>query len=389
MELEKHRIDICCISETKRKGKGNFKYQSYIMMHSGVNKDQRAHAGVGILVSDRLAKNIENVEYLDERLLHVTMNFDTDRIHIVSCYAPDISKTRPEREAFFNDLQDLIKSIPLTQKIFVIGDLNAKIGNQAISGVMQKYNKDELNDNGELLITMSTQSELRINNTYFQHKWQHKYTWSNTRRHTSVINRVITNRSIHPKQILDVRALTSADVGSDHRLILCKYRSYNRLIMKKRKPEYVTKYNIESFANDSTKDLYQRRLTDNINNNSIEEVNDVEQAWEKIKNNILKSAGEAISTRRININGKRNSKPWFVEEVKVLAEEKRKVYLRYRSNQTAIELEGYKAIRNRVNNRIKELKRQYWEGFTKSMESDLYGSQKKIWNMLRNRKKHR
>lgn len=202
-----------------------------------------------------------------------------------------------------------------------------------------------------------------------------------------MIDHVITNRSIHPKQILDVRALTSTDVGSDHRLILCKYRSYNRLIIKKRKPEYITKYNTESFANDSTQDLYQRRLTDNINNNPIEEVNDVEQAWERIKSNILKSAGETIGTRRININGKRNPKPWFVEDVKILVEEKRKAYLRYRSNQTAAELEGYKTIRNRVNNRIKELKKQYWEGFTKSMESDLYGSQRKIWNMLRNRKK--
>lgn len=193
-----------------------------------------------------------------------------------------------------------------------------------------------------------------------------------------MIDHVITNQSIHPKQILDVRALTSADVGSDYRLILCKYRSYNRLIIKKRKPEYITKYNTESFANHSTQDLYQRRLTDNINNNPIEEVNDVEQAWERIKSNILKSAGETIGTRRININRKRNPKPWFVEEITILTEEKRKAYLRYRRNQTAAELERYKTIRNRVNNRIKELKKQYWEGFTKSMESDLYSSQRKI-----------
>lgn len=135
-------------------------------------------------------------------------------------------------------------------------------------------------------------------------------------------------------------------------------------------------------------DLYQKRLTDNINNNPIEEVNDVEQAWERIKSNILKSAEEAIGTRRTNINGKRNPKSWFVEEIKVLAEEKRKAYLLYKSNQMAEELEEYKIIRNRINNRIKELKKQYWEGFTKNMERDLYGSQRKIWNMLRNRKKH-
>ena len=32
------------------------------------------------------------------------------------------------------------------------------------------------------------------------------------------------------------------------------------------------------------------------------------------------------------------------------------------------------------------VKEEYWQTFTKNIERDLYGSQKKIWKMLRNRK---
>ena len=39
-----------------------------------------------------------------------------------------------------------------------------------------------------------------------------------------------------------------------------------------------------------------------------------------------------------------------------------------------------------ANRQIREIKHDYWERFTKDMENDLYGSQRKVWKMLRNRK---
>lgn len=73
--------------------------------------------------------------------------------------------------------------------------------------------------------------------------------------------------------------------------------------------------------------------------------------------------------------------------MKTLAEEKRKAYLEYKSNRSQQEFNRYKVERNsRVNNNIQNLKKRYWEKFSSDMEHDLYGGQKKIWKMLRNRK---
>lgn len=73
--------------------------------------------------------------------------------------------------------------------------------------------------------------------------------------------------------------------------------------------------------------------------------------------------------------------------MKELANEKRKAYIRYCNNRTPEEHGRYKGIRNRINSAIKRNKKDYWEKFSKDMEHDLYGGQKKIWNILRNRKK--
>ena len=64
---------------------------------------------------------------------------------------------------------------------------NARIRNDVLRGVKQRFNEDVLNYNGELLVNVCASNELRINNTFFDHKRQFKYTFSNTRGQQSII----------------------------------------------------------------------------------------------------------------------------------------------------------------------------------------------------------
>lgn len=80
--------------------------------------------------------------------------------------------------------------------------------------------------------------------------------------------------------------------------------------------------------------------------------------------NIIKSSEEAIEIRKVNINGKKNTKPWFTKEVKDLANEKRKAYLQYSMQRSTEEHTKYKTVRNRINNQIATLKKEYWAKFS-------------------------
>lgn len=158
-----------------------------------------------------------------------------------------------------------------------------------------------------------------------------------------------------------------------------------RVQLRKKKPNYVSKFNVESLKQESTKDLYARRLKEKIALNKITEEDDIETAWKRIKENITNSATEAIGLRTTDTNKPKN-KPWFTQEIKDLAREKREAYIKFINNRTPVEYERYKEIRNRTTNEIK-LKKNYWERFSTEMEHDLYGGQRRVWNMLRNRKR--
>lgn len=43
-----------------------------------------------------------------------------------------------------------------------MGDFNSRIGNTPISGIMQRFNEETINDNGDMLIAFCSQNELRI-----------------------------------------------------------------------------------------------------------------------------------------------------------------------------------------------------------------------------------
>jgi hypothetical protein len=385
-ELESHKIDICGVSETKKKGQGITKYPNYILIYSGKEKSGRAHSGVGLLLRDIYEQYIDHIEYINHRIVKVTIILSNTKIHLISTYAPDISRPREETDEFYEHLQATIENVPTTQGIIILGDLNARLGNQKLDGLKQICNEAIFNDNGEKLIDFCARHELRINNTFFPHKEQHKYTFINSRGEKSIIDFIITNRYFKPTQIIDVRALTSANVGTDHHLVLCKLN-----IEKPRKiqkpPKIVSKLNIESISDDSTRILYQNRLSQYLINNPVLDSDNVDQAWIKVKSAIDKAASEALEKRNININTERNTKPWFNDDVRRLAEDKKKSYLTYRSNPSNEEYAKYVTVRNRVNSEIKKIKKEYWRRFTKDMEHDLYGAQRKVWKMLREKKK--
>ena len=93
------------------------------------------------------------------------------------------------------------------------------------------------NENGTMFTQFCADNELRINNTFYQHKTQYKITWQNTRGQHSTIDYIVSNRKIHPSQIEDVRSLNPTDIGSDHSLVLCKMRL---LLQKNRKKDFIT-----------------------------------------------------------------------------------------------------------------------------------------------------
>ncbi|XP_030758928.1 craniofacial development protein 2-like, partial [Sitophilus oryzae] len=292
-------------------------------------KRQRATSGVGVAINDKYEQNIESIEYVCDRILRVNIMFDQP-IHIISVYATDINKPEEMSMDFYENLQSAIDKIPRHEKIILLGDLNARIGNE---------------------------NELRINNTYFPHKEQHKYTFYDNRNNKSIIDYIITNRSFLPQQIIDIRVLSSANIGTDHKLMLGKIR-IGAPLSKKRPSIKTEKFNIESLNHESTKQLYSNRCQTLVTLNPIAQFDTPNTAWNKLKENICKGAKEALGTRTVSHNRRPNIKPWFTLEVKNITREMKEKYLQYKKSLQHRRTEiFYTEIRNRTNNRVRKLKK--------------------------------
>ena len=126
---------------------------------------------------------------------------------------------------------------------------------------------------------------------------------------------IITNRCLQLLEILDIRTLNSANIGSDHKLHLGKIKiKANKVIRSSIQGE---KINVESLWNKYIKELYQKRLKEKIKNKPINEEDDINNSWEKLKKKINEAATEALGSRKTN-HGKAgpNKTPWFCRDVK-------------------------------------------------------------------------
>ena len=85
-----------------------------------------------------------------------------------------------EVEWFYEDLQDLLELTLKKDVLFIIGNWNAKVGNQEISGVMGKFGLGIQNEAGQRLIEFCQENALVIANTLFQQHKRRLYTWTST-----------------------------------------------------------------------------------------------------------------------------------------------------------------------------------------------------------------
>ena len=100
----------------------------------------------------------------------------TIQYHSNPSLCPNSNTEEAEVESFYEDLQELLEPTHKNDVLFIIGDWNAKVGNQETPGVTGKFGLGIRNEAGQRLIEFCQENALVIANTLFQQHKRRLYT---------------------------------------------------------------------------------------------------------------------------------------------------------------------------------------------------------------------
>ena len=175
---------------------------------------------------------------------------------IIQVYAP--TSNAEEAEQFYEDLQDLLELTPQKDVLFIIGDWNAKVGSQETPGVTGKFGLGVQNETGQRLIGFCQENALVIANTFFQHTRE-----DSTHGHHQMVNMeirliiffVAEDGEVHHS----AKTRPGADCGSDHELLIAKFRLKLNKVGKTTRP---FRYDLDHIPYDYTVEVRNRIRSD-------------------------------------------------------------------------------------------------------------------------------
>ena len=113
---------------------------------------------------------------------------------------------------------------PKKDVLFIIADWNAKVGSQETPGVTGKFGLGIWNEAGQKLIEFCQENALVIANTLFQQHKRRLYTWTSADgQHQNQIDYILCSQRWR-SSIQSAKTRLGADCGSDHELLIAKFR---------------------------------------------------------------------------------------------------------------------------------------------------------------------
>ena len=152
------------------------------------------------------------------------INTDLGTTNLLSAYAPTLTSSSDAKDAFYSQLDKVIKHIPKNEALILLGDFNARVGNDQDSWpyCLGHFGVGKCNENGQRLLELCTHHHLCITNTFFDVKLHHRFSWMHPRSKNWHQLDLIVSRRENLNNIRITRAYHSAYCDTDHSLVCTK-----------------------------------------------------------------------------------------------------------------------------------------------------------------------
>ncbi|MCJ8736362.1 hypothetical protein PDJAM_G00257420 [Pangasius djambal] len=172
--MERRKVDI---QETRWKGsKARSIGAGFKLFYYGVDSKRN---GVGVVLKEELGRNVLEVKRVSDRVMSLKLEIEGMMLNVVSGYAPQVGCELEEQERFWSELDEVIESILMGERVVIGADFNGHVGegNTGDEEVMGKFGVKERNLEGQLIVDFAKRMDMAVVNTYFQKREEHRVTY--------------------------------------------------------------------------------------------------------------------------------------------------------------------------------------------------------------------
>ena len=389
MELEKNRIDIAALSETRFSESGSLNDGKYSFFWSGKPYGERREAGVGFAIRREIVgKLTEKPKLVNERIMTMRIPLAKNgNATLISVYAPTMTNPDEAKENFYNQLRSTLHSIPHTDKLILMGDFNARIGRdyEKWPTVLGRHGVGKCNTNGELLLAMCSEFELLITNTVFKQKEKYKTTWMHPRsKHWHMIDYIIT-RQRDKMDIHSTKVMRGANCWTDHQLLRSKVAFALRPKCRRQGTTLPNRLNTDQLRVNRHRINLEQEMDNAMTDWRVQEGMGVNQVWASLSQVVYKTAN--------NVLGKleRKHQDWFDtedSELKMLMQKRDEAHQRVlQTRRTRSTVAAYKEVCRCLQRHTRRLKTTWWEEKAEELQhsadrndmKSFYAALKEVW----------
>lgn len=357
-EMEKFKIDILGVSEThwnKEYNREPFEEDNYVIISSS-RKDNFHRQGV------EFANGLMNYNQISERILSIEIEIESGLLTIFQIYAPDSSYNDTTINMFYDKLQVQINKLPSKSRYLLMGDFNAKVGADSHinwPSEVRKFGLGTGNERGERLLQFCAINGLTVVNTLYKHKKCRLVTWISPDCVTrNQIDYCLVQRD-SLKLVKNCRVYNSADIGSDHSLLMTKL-----FISSKRKKSYknqTKRFDVEKLSDVTVAKTLEQNLGGSLepllNSNA-----DVDELYERFKN-----ITNEVTLQTVGIRKRKNVEGMPIETTE-LCNDRRKARLAMLTDPSTENKESFRKLNREVKNAVRRIKNYSLEGKVLQLE---------------------
>ncbi|XP_065197221.1 uncharacterized protein LOC135828726 [Sycon ciliatum] len=406
-EARRLGIETLGLQETKWFGNNVYNVEDAVVVASGrptpVENFARGE-GVALVMRGRsalaFAAGGRQWTAVSSRVMVVKLQFALESgksqwVHVLVCYAPTFRSSRDEKFKFFNSLEHVLLSIPVSDKLIVLGDFNARVGSGQRDDewhrVRGPFGTGAMNESGERLLLFLALHGLQICNTWFKKRDAELHTWQHPRSQAwHCIDFVFTRRADRTS-CMDCHVVRRAECSTDHRLVCLTYRlpaPVHRQRLPPRNPGKRSVFDVSQLKTctgmseeerevvECNRAVYRSALGDRLKSCHVTH----EDTWQPIKSAIVDAAEASIPARK-----SRRQPDWFADSATILEpklQHRNRAYAQWLQSADPADLSAFRKARSAARTAVRTAKRVWLQRKADMAQSGKFSGER-VWSAIR------